>query len=176
MRPCAATGCTATYTESVWTKQGRLDACVHHQAVLREAGELTDGPPSKVDIVTEPDADKRAKILAGVAASKAAGVRNGRPPVRVPAEALAAVHAGEPVKTVAKRMGIEPNTLRRRASGAVVADDVPSGRTVSAVVDEMRAASVRITAGEAKLREAERMIEEARTALAALNAELAGLL
>lgn len=176
MRPCAATGCTATFTEAVWTKQGRLDVCIPHQATLREAGELTDGPPPSVDIVTDPDAGKRAKILAGVAASKAAGVRNGRPPVPVPAAALAAVHAGEPVKTVARRMGIEPNTLRRRVSGVVVADDVPSGRTVSAIVDEMRAASMKITAGETKMREAEKMIEDARMALAALNAELAGLL
>lgn len=68
----------------------------------------------------------RAKIKAGVDAAKAAGTHCGRPATFVPPAAVEAVRGGEPIKAVAKRHGVDHNTLRRRVKAAEEASERPA--------------------------------------------------
>ena len=100
MRPCMATDCRSPMAVTLRTREaGLLDVCDAHAAVLRSANEVVDGP-------------ELIRISTGAAIVKPPG----RPPKVLAnvAEAVARVEAGEPLGHVAKDIGIDRNTLKRR--------------------------------------------------------------
>jgi transposase-like protein len=165
MRPCAASDCTATFTSPVRTRQGTLDVCAAHRGTLEAAGEVIDHPPPLVAITVE-DAEARAhreKIRAGIEAAREAGTHVGRKPTPVPEAAVEEVRAGAPLREVARKYGVERNTLRRRADGTVKELEPPAGddplRTAHRLLGEAirlrQEGEAQIVAGQAKLAEAE---------------------
>lgn len=162
-RPCAYPSCPATFTSSARTPDGTLDVCATHRALLEEAGKLIDRPPPVVPILVEAPEDRREKIRAGIEAARAAGTHVGRPPTPVPEVAVEEVRAGEPLKAVARRHGLDPNTLRRRAEGKVVVAGPPPAENTVRAAHRLLGEALRlreegekqIAAGQAKLAEAE---------------------
>lgn len=177
MRPCAAKGCNAALSEPVWTRQqGRLDVCAVHRAVLADAGELADGPPSTIALALDPDAAHRNKIVVGMEAARERGVHVGRTPVPLPVEAVEEVRAGAALKTVAKKYGVHPRTLRRRADGQTAdPEQAPEEASLSGVVEAIRTAHARRATAVAKRDAAARDVLAADADLRRLAAELATL-
>ena len=165
MRPCAYPACRATFTSPARTPDGTMDVCAAHRAVLEAEGKVIDRPPPVVSIAVEDAAERarRDKIRAGIETARATGTHVGRPPTPVPEAAVEEVRAGEPLKAVARKHGLDPNTLRRRAEGKVVPAGPPpeedAVRTAHRLLGEalrLREEGERqIAAGQAKLAEAE---------------------
>lgn len=170
MRACAYKGCTSAASQTVRTPRGTLDVCIPHEAVLREAGEIAV-PAPVIPVIVVDSAEHRPNIRAGIEAARERGTHVGRPPVPVPDAAIAAVRAGEPVKAVARAHGIEPNTLRRRASGEVAAptstpDPWTEGHRLMGEAIRLRdKARAAIAAAEAQLDEVRAMVDRARELL-----------
>jgi hypothetical protein len=147
MRSCAYTGCPVTFTSPVLTPDGTMNVCARHHALLEAEGKVLDRPPSLVAITVEDTAERarRAKIQKGIEAARAAGAHVGRPPTPVPAAAVEEVRAGEPLRVVARRHGVDRNTLQRRAEGTVTVAAPPSKEHPAAlpVLVEDRACLVR---------------------------------
>lgn len=100
MRPCMAKDCRSPMTTTLRTRgAGVLDVCDAHAAMLRNEGEVVDGP-------------ELIRISTGQAIVKPPG----RPPKMLAnvVEAVARVEAGEPIRQVAQDTGIDRNTLKRR--------------------------------------------------------------
>jgi len=163
MHPCAHTGCRATFTSSVRTPDGTVDVCARHRALLEAEKKVLDRPPPLVAITVEDAAERRAKIQAGIAAAREAGTHVGRRPSAVPAAAVDEVRAGEPLRVVARRHGVDRNTLRRRAEGTVTVAELPSEedpvraahRLLGEVLRLREEGERQIAAGHTKLAEAE---------------------
>ena len=164
MRPCAHAGCLATFTSPVRTPDGTMDVCARHRALLEAEGKVLDRPPSLVSLTVEDAAERvrRAKIQEGIEAARA-GTHVGRPPTPVPAAAVEEVRAGEPLRVVARRHGVDRNTLQRRAQGAVTVAAPPpeedplhaAHRLLGEALRLRQEGERQIAAGHTKLAEAE---------------------
>jgi hypothetical protein len=171
MRPCAYPACRATFTSPARTPDGTMDVCAAHRAMLEAEGKVIDRPPPVVSIAVEDAAERarRDKIRAGIEEARAAGTHVGRPPTPVPEAAVEEVRAGAPLKATARKHGIDPNTLRRRAEGTVVVTDPPPEEDTVRAAHRLLGEALRlreegekqIAAGQAKLAEAERKRQEA---------------
>ena len=175
MRPCAHPDCRATFTSPVRTPDGTLDVCAAHRAVLEAEGKVIDRPPPVVSIRVEDDAERarRAKIRAGIDAAREAGTHVGRRPTPVPEAAVEEVRAGAPIKAVARKHGVDANTLRRRAQGEVTVAAPPPEEDAVRAAHRLLGEALRlreegerqIAAGQAKLAEAEARQRQARALL-----------